>query len=103
MAKRPMLFGPGTEVYCAAFGIGHITNVNHEGGLYVKFHGGPGQEFYYYPGGKWREVTEDTYYDLSHAPPQYAQFAMRIVDRAAWGLIGAAMTVIYIYSPWSAW
>lgn len=96
------IFMPGDFVYCGAFGHGHVTRILDGGNMFVKFHGGEGQEYFYYAGGTWREVTEDEQYDLVKAS-RAVNRVMAIVDRLAWGLIGGAMTIIYIYSPWSAW
>lgn len=89
-----LMLNPNKRVYCAAFGHGHVTGITEDGkGAFVKFHGELGQELLYWRNGRWREVTEDTYYDLKESS-RAIEFLSYSIERFMWAMLGGLSVYI---------
>ena len=81
-------FLPGQHVYCPAWGYGTVTmHTDDDKIMFVKFHSEGVPEMVYHSNGKWREVTEDSHYDLVHVS-RYQKLLNKYLEVSMYGIIG---------------
>lgn len=94
------MFNGGDHVHCPAFGYGTVTmRTDDDQHMFVKFHSEGVPEMIYHANGHWREVTEDSYYDLVPVS-RYQLLINRYLDRAMWATIGYMIGAISMPFLW---